>query len=229
MSGEALGQVWKLAPADWTCSTMVIALAIADVVNDAHGNTFFMSVPNLARKARVSDRTAQDALRALEVAGWLEVVERHRNRPNVYAWTPGVQILHPADPAPELEVEPQEELGADFVEAPGDPPSEPGLTINQRAKVLLDAYWTFIRAETGRDPTATPVGALSVIRKLLEAGIADIEIKRGLARLYRVEGSTAITRSGLERSILRTHANPDTLPPRQREQRRYDGTVMTIP
>jgi len=50
-----------------------ILMAIADVVNDTHGNTFYMSVKNLAYKVKCSERSIQRALRQFEADGWLSL------------------------------------------------------------------------------------------------------------------------------------------------------------
>ncbi len=73
MSADATGNVWKHSP--YTGSSFIVHLAIADVVNDAHGNEFWMSVPALARKARVGRSTAFDALAHMCEHGYLERLE----------------------------------------------------------------------------------------------------------------------------------------------------------
>lgn len=50
----------------------MVLLAIADSVNDQHGNELWMRAKTLASKARVNDQTARVAVRQLVADGWLE-------------------------------------------------------------------------------------------------------------------------------------------------------------
>lgn len=54
MSAEATGWVWRHSPWKGEHAKFLLHLAVADVVNDAHGNEFWMSQANLAEKAGVS-------------------------------------------------------------------------------------------------------------------------------------------------------------------------------
>lgn len=74
MSADATGHVFRCSPFDG--ATFACHLAIGDSVNDQHHNEFFMSVGNLAKKARVSRASAQRALRKLETAGCLSLLKR---------------------------------------------------------------------------------------------------------------------------------------------------------
>jgi hypothetical protein len=65
--------VFRCSP--FTGATFACHLAIGDSVNDQHHNEFFMSVGNLAKKARVTRRSAQTALRKLVGAGCLVLLE----------------------------------------------------------------------------------------------------------------------------------------------------------
>ncbi len=60
MSAEATGWVWRESP--YEGERLLVHLAIADVVNDAHDNEFWMGVDQLAQKARVSRSTVQRTL-----------------------------------------------------------------------------------------------------------------------------------------------------------------------
>jgi hypothetical protein len=73
VSAEATGLVWKHSP--YQGAQLLVHLAIADVVNDAHGDELWMSVPNLARKARVGRSTAFDALAHMVEHGYLAKLE----------------------------------------------------------------------------------------------------------------------------------------------------------
>lgn len=78
MSVEASAYVWKRSP--FQGNALVTHLAIADVVNDAHGNEFWMTLEALAEKARCSRTTVSETLRTLYQIGGLEVVERGGGR-----------------------------------------------------------------------------------------------------------------------------------------------------
>lgn len=73
VSAEAVGYVWKESP--YIGAQLLVHLAIADVVNDVHGNEFWMSTAALARKARVSRATVSRSLTHMAEHGYLEVLE----------------------------------------------------------------------------------------------------------------------------------------------------------
>lgn len=73
MSAEATGWVWKHSPLSG--AQLLVHLAIADVVNDAHEHMFWMTTSKLAEKARVGRSATVTALRELVEAGFLAVVE----------------------------------------------------------------------------------------------------------------------------------------------------------
>jgi len=76
VSAEASGWAWKNSP--YSGTGMVLHLAVADVVNDAHGNEFWMTQTNLAKKARCTRQTANEWLGQAVDDGLLEVVEDNR-------------------------------------------------------------------------------------------------------------------------------------------------------
>lgn len=78
MSNEALGWVFKHSPYEGT--KRVIHLAIADVVNDAYDNKFWMSNENLAAKARCSRAYVNNTLSEMVKSGYLEVVQGNTGR-----------------------------------------------------------------------------------------------------------------------------------------------------
>ncbi len=65
-------------------------LAIADVVNDAHGNEFWMSIGSLAGKARVSRSSAWAALQTMTEDGFLVMLEsgEAKRKPSRYRFVP---------------------------------------------------------------------------------------------------------------------------------------------
>lgn len=84
MSAEATGWVWKHSP--YTGSKLVIHLAVADVVNDAHGNEFWMSQAGLAEKARVTRQSVCEWFRDAIDRGLVECVRDNSTagKPNCY-------------------------------------------------------------------------------------------------------------------------------------------------
>ena len=75
MSAEATGWVYRFSP--FAGATFWVHQAIADSVNDQHENLFWMGQGRLARKARVSRRSAQRALDVLLGAKFVELDAAH--------------------------------------------------------------------------------------------------------------------------------------------------------
>ena len=73
MSAEATGWVWKNSP--YSGAQLLVHLAIADVVNDAHDNEFWMSGFKLARKAKVSRATVTTTFADMQRDGLLVMLE----------------------------------------------------------------------------------------------------------------------------------------------------------
>lgn len=70
MSNKALGWVFENSP--YKGAKLVIHLAIADVVNDAYGDEFWMSNGNLAIKANATRQTVNSTLQEMVEDGYLE-------------------------------------------------------------------------------------------------------------------------------------------------------------
>ncbi len=86
MSAQAVGRVWERST--YSGARLVVLLAVADVVNDTYDHRFWMTVAELAKKARTSENTARTAMQAFVEDGWLEVVEGSRGRrPNEYRFS----------------------------------------------------------------------------------------------------------------------------------------------
>lgn len=73
MSAEATG--WVFARSPMKGAGFAVHLAIADSVNDQYGYEFWMRMPNLAKKARLSRGAAAKAVATLCDAGLLELVD----------------------------------------------------------------------------------------------------------------------------------------------------------
>jgi predicted ArsR family transcriptional regulator len=86
MSAEATGWVWRFSPYKGHHAKFLIHLAVADVVNDAHGNEFWMSHTNLAEKVGVTRETVARWFADAVDLGLVECVtdNSRRGRPNCY-------------------------------------------------------------------------------------------------------------------------------------------------
>ena len=86
MSDAARDQVWR--GSNHKGATFIVALAVADVVNDTYGNEFFMHIDLLAQKTRLSRRSVMMALEELTRDGWLVELESGQGRGNKsrYRW-----------------------------------------------------------------------------------------------------------------------------------------------
>lgn len=73
MSAEATGWVFRYSP--YQGVTFAVHLAIADSVNDQNANEFWMSVQNLAMKARCERKTASRAVGQMVGDGFLRVLQ----------------------------------------------------------------------------------------------------------------------------------------------------------
>lgn len=89
MSAEASGWVWRHSP--YSGNTMLVYLAIADVVNDRNDHELWMKVESLAAKARCGMTATRDALARLVEDGHLIVVDPGggRGRARCYRFTFG--------------------------------------------------------------------------------------------------------------------------------------------
>lgn len=131
MSIKAMAQCWG---ADFPVKSelpisptvvRLVALAIADVVNDLQGNEFYGSVTNLANKVGASRETVGLVIKHLVVVGVLERLDEHRGRKGTfrYLWRPLSDIPSKVDPYPPTESD------STIVGTIRQPLSEPSVTI----------------------------------------------------------------------------------------------------
>jgi len=146
VANEAVGHAWQHMPKDWTSSTKLVALAMADVVNDMNGWRFWSSVRTLAKKTGVSPRTVRESLRTLEEAGWLDRVEERPGETYVYEWTPAKTAAPPAD----LAAPPRKILPVPPAKTAGGTPAK--TAANSQEKQLLDE----LQEAQQQQPCATP-------------------------------------------------------------------------
>ncbi len=76
MSADATGWVYRHSP--FRGATFQVHHAIADSMNDQHDNELWMAMGTLASKARVERKTATKAVADLLEAGFLVVIDDHR-------------------------------------------------------------------------------------------------------------------------------------------------------
>lgn len=92
MSLRAILAVLELSEA--RLAHRLVMVALADYAHD-DGTNAFPSVPTIARKARVDERTVQRALRELEEAGELRATGKTRSGVAIWTLTPGGDKLSP--------------------------------------------------------------------------------------------------------------------------------------
>lgn len=135
MSAAALATCWGDLPMPSSgvsaASYRLVAVAIADIVNDAHDNQFFGSIKNLADKVRLNRDTVRRCVGAMVESGVLEVVRTRDGDTSIYRWVwfppRGETATHPAatprpprgDAAPNSN-ELQDELNRDSTRLPAD-------------------------------------------------------------------------------------------------------------
>ena len=100
----------------------VVALAIADIVNDAHRNEFYASTTNLGIKIGCTRKTVRLVIQHLVERGVMAEVRRESGRPTTYRWLLGTpeELSTGTDDGSATRVEPTHPLGRT------DPP--PGYT-----------------------------------------------------------------------------------------------------
>lgn len=95
MSSDAVGWTFRHSP--HTGTTLTVHLAVADSVSDLNGNEFWMSVGNLATKARCGRRTAGMSLGELLASGCLTLLEERIGKPSRYRFEfPEVEVVYEA-------------------------------------------------------------------------------------------------------------------------------------
>jgi hypothetical protein len=83
MSIQAMAEVWG---AEVTPAQAYVLLAVADVVNDAYGNEFWMASGALAKKVGMLPGNARHRLAELVELGWIEVLEIVPGEATRYRW-----------------------------------------------------------------------------------------------------------------------------------------------
>ena len=84
---QAIALVLDFAPAHWSSSTRMVAVALGDYVN-TDSSYAWPSVANLARRSGISTRQVQRCLRQIERDGWIERAtgDNHRLGTTLWIW-----------------------------------------------------------------------------------------------------------------------------------------------
>jgi hypothetical protein len=185
----------------------LVALAVADVVNDMHGNEFWASSATVANKLDCHKDTVQDALKHLTTVGVLQVVSKQRGKPTRFRWIgmKGVQVddLHSGTSAGEppsvVQVTSpantngtQEELKAQTSSADelDSSPAQIPMKKVDHAKAIVDELWEAIKLKTDKKPMIKYMGTVKVVEQAVGEW-DDREILRALCALW--EASRPIT------------------------------------
>ena len=87
----AIALVLDFAPPEWTPSTRMVAIALADYANTDTGHCW-PSLANLSRRSGVSVRTVQRCLRTIEEAGWIERRLTNKVGTNLWTWRKRIMV-----------------------------------------------------------------------------------------------------------------------------------------
>lgn len=228
MSIEAMSGCWG---EDFPCeaeniassTVRLIALAIADTVNDLGGNEFYGSKERLAAKCGVHRDTVRLVVQHLTDAGVVEILRTRSGATTVYRWSwkpRGISAgsdgnladsprgTSRTDPRPprgtsrantkrtQGEPKPVVTQQADELNLDDAKPRTPA----QEAQRLLGDYWQFVEARSGRKPIGvTAIAFKKLVTPFLEAGVSPERVAAAVTEMY-ADGST-LTRQGIERQL----------------------------
>ncbi len=82
---QAIALVLDFAPAHWSPSTRMVAIALADYANSDSGHCW-PSLASLSRRSGLSIRQVQRCLRQVEKDGWIERSSTHKAGTNLWIW-----------------------------------------------------------------------------------------------------------------------------------------------
>jgi hypothetical protein len=193
-------------------SVRLVALAVAEVVNDQQDHEFYGSFTRMAHKTGLHRDTVRLAIGALVDNGVLTVLAERPGSTTLYRWvwqpptprdvprgsraTPrGNPAGYPADgPDDTPRTDPtriKEEVKGERKPVVNDrqageltlTPDVP--TAGQRAAALRERYWAWARKEYGRAPDVNPVGLQQIVTRFLSDGIAESRLRDALKVLHR--------------------------------------------
>ena len=89
---QAIALVLDFAPAHWSPSTRMVAIALADYANTDTG-LCWPSISSLSRRSGVSGRQVQRCLREIEADGWIErTAGVHKVGTNLWTWRKRISV-----------------------------------------------------------------------------------------------------------------------------------------
>ena len=88
---QAIALVLDFAPAHWTPSTRMVAIALADYSNGDNGLAW-PSIANLSRRSGVSVRQVQRCLKEIESDGWIVKAGIHSRGTNLWIWNKRISL-----------------------------------------------------------------------------------------------------------------------------------------
>lgn len=149
-----------------SAAVRLVALSIADVVNDANDNEFYGSVTRLAAKVTLSRETVGLVLKHLVEAGVLDQLEERPGGTTRYRWNGVPEIPSPLTDGPD---------GGDGTSRRDTKTTQPSQGSSLRSEELdhrvAREYWLWYVAEhPGLRPTIVFPALRKVASKLLEAG-----------------------------------------------------------
>jgi len=149
-----------------SAAVRLVALSIADVVNDANDNEFYGSVTRLAAKVTLSRETVGLVLKHLVEAGVLDQLEERPGGTTRYRWNGVPEIPSPLTDGPD---------GGDGTSRRDTKTTQPSQGSSLRSEKLdhrvAREYWLWYVAEhPGLRPTIVFPALRKVASKLLEAG-----------------------------------------------------------
>lgn len=149
-----------------SAAVRLVALSIADVVNDANDNEFYGSVTRLAAKVTLSRETVGLVLKHLVEAGVLDQLEERPGGTTRYRWNGVPEIPSPLTDGPD---------GGDGTSRRDTKTTQPSQGSSLRSEELdhqvAREYWVWYVVEhPGLRPTIVFPALRKVASKLLEAG-----------------------------------------------------------
>lgn len=227
MSSDATAACWGRAfPVDSDGPTAphtvrLVALAIAEIVNDAHGWTFYGSAVNLATKAGVHRDTVRLVIKHLCAVGVMEVVEERPGRTTMYRWLwfgprgdsagsgAGCSAGYPAECSADTprsvprRNESNKKVNRKTPANAGATPvaSLPGLvtviepvatTPEGMARAVAVAWYDHVKATTGHPPAMSVARLIGQVKPLFVAGRDVAAVKRAIAAVH-ARGATLST------------------------------------
>lgn len=209
---------------DLASSTIrLVALAIADTVNDLGGNEFYGSKERLAAKCGVHRDTVRLVVQHLTDSGVIEQVRERAGQTTVYrwCWSPrgisagsvdegadlprGTSRTVPRPPRGTVRDKPKRTQGEPKPAVTQQPEElilggDVGLTAAQQANRLMHDYWSFVARRSGRKPIGIGVLAFkNLVTPFLAAGVSLADLEQAVQAMY--ERGRTLTRQGIEQQL----------------------------